>query len=181
MDTKNILQLFNTMVNENIVYIFHGEFNFNMVDTLLTDVKRELSLSGANRGTQKKTYKVLVECLENAYRHSVENAPPKPGKQKGIFILTRKPTGYGVIVGNPVQNSEVESLKIKLEETNSLDPGELKEKYRSMIKTAAISDKGGAGLGLMDIAIKSGSKLLYNFDNHEENTNFFTLEIHISE
>ena len=181
MDTKSVLNLFNTMVNENIVYIFHGEFNFTMVDTLLADVKRELSNSEAGRKIQKKTYKILVECLENAYRHSVEHLPPKLGKQEGIFILSRKPEGYCVIVGNPVQKSDVEILTEKIEETNSFSREELKEKYKSIIKTTTISEKGGAGLGLMDIAIKSGNKLLYNFNSHKDNTEFFTLEINISE
>jgi len=169
------------MVNENIVYIFHGEFNYTMVDTLLIDVKRELTKSGAAKGIQKKTYKILVECLENAYRHSVEHLPPKTGKQEGIFILTRNHNGYGVTVGNPVQKIEVEPLIQKIEETNNMDSDELKEKYRTMIKAATISEKGGAGLGLMDIAIKSGNKLQYNFNEHKEDTNFFTLEINISE
>jgi len=169
------------MVNENIVYIFHGEFNYTMVDTLLTDVKRELNKVGIARGIQKKTYKILVECLENAYRHSVDHLPPKSGKQEGIFILTRNTNGYSVIVGNPVQKSDVAILKQKIEEINNLDIDKLKEKYRTTIKSATISEKGGAGLGLMDIAIKSGSKLQYNFDEHKEDTNFFTLEINISE
>lgn len=169
------------MVNENIVYIFHGEFNYTMVDTLLSDVKRELTNSGAGKGIQKKTYKILVECLENAYRHSVDHLPPKLGKQEGIFILTRDTNGYSVIVGNPVENKEVEQLTKNIDEANSLNSEELKEKYRSIIKTTTISEKGGAGLGLMDIAIKSGNKLQYKFDDHKDDTNFFTLEINISE
>ena len=180
MEAQNVLGIFNTMVNENIVYIFHGEFNFTMVDTLLTDIKRELAQSNTDRSTQKKTYKVLVECLENAYRHSVENKPPAKGKQEGIFLLTRTNEGYGIIVGNTIKNEEIETLTQKLEEANSMDPDALKQKYRSMIKNSVISEKGGAGLGIMDIAIKSGSQLLYNFDKHTENTTFFTLEIQIT-
>lgn len=181
MDTKNVLGIFNTMIDENIVYIYHGEFNFAMVDTLLTDVKRELTQFGANRSTQKKTYKVLVESLENAYRHSVNHYPPKPGKQEGIFILSRNINGYSLMVGNPIQKTEVEELTNKIEEVNSLNPEDLKEKYKTIIKTATISDKGGAGLGLTVMAIKSGNKLQYNFDDYKDDTNFFTLEINISE
>lgn len=180
MNTQSLLNIFNTMINENIIYTFHGEFNYKMIDTLLTDVKREINKSDLEVLTQKKTYKVLVECLENVYRHSSGNKKDISEKQEGIFVLTRNENGYGVIVGNSIHPEDAPSLKEKLDEVNALNKDELKERYKAMIKTTTISENGGAGLGIMDIAIKSGSKLNYNFNEHKNNMIFFTLEIQIT-
>ncbi len=48
-----------------------------------------------------------------------------------------------------------------------------------MLRGATISDKGGAGLGLIDMAMKSGSQLKYKFDKHITDKHFFTLRVDV--
>ena len=181
MNTDGILNIFTTMVNENIIYAFHGEFNYHMVDTLLNDIKKEIHNSELEVLTQKKTYKILVECLENVHKHTTEKEKNTGVKHEGIFVLTRKDNGYGVIVGNTILEEEKPDLEKKLIEVNSSDRDELKKKYKEQMRNGSISDKGGAGLGIIDIALKSGSKLNYDFHKHTDNKIFFTLEIQIIE
>lgn len=71
MNSNDAIEIFNTMTSENIVYVFHGDFNYSVINTLLNDIKRELHKSATDIRTAKKTYKVLVECLENIHKHSV--------------------------------------------------------------------------------------------------------------
>ena len=42
-----------------------------------------------------------------------------------------------------------------------MSPEELKVHYLEKLKTTELSDKGGAGLGMIDMARKSGNKLGY--------------------
>ena len=93
MDTKNVLNIFNTMVNENIVYIFHGEFNYTMVDTLLTDVKRELTQSGAARGTSIRT-RARSRC---AFRQERRQRPAQR-REAGSIRRKRQAQGDGIDV-----------------------------------------------------------------------------------
>ena len=44
-----------------------------------------------------------------------------------------------------------------------------------------MSEKGGGGLGMIDIARKSGEKLVYNFTPINEITTFFSLAVKIAE
>ena len=55
----------------------------------------------------------------------------------------------------------------------------LKQMYKKQINEGKISSRGGAGLGLIDIARKSGQKLKYQFLDLNNNYYFFILEIEV--
>jgi len=46
-----------------------------------------------------------------------------------------------------------------LDEINNLQTDEIRNVYRQMLSNAQFSDKGGAGLGLIEMAKKTGNKL----------------------
>ena len=53
--------------------------------------------------------------------------------------------------------------------------------YKFILNHQKLSDKGGGGLGLVDIARKTGNKLNYNFENFNNDFQFFVLEVIISD
>ncbi|MCB9188533.1 MAG: hypothetical protein H6600_04605 [Flavobacteriales bacterium] len=177
MNSADAISIFNTMTSQNVLYAFHGEFNYKMVNTLLSDVKKELHKTSNNITAAKKTYKVLVECLENIHKHSARKENEFKDNNEGIFILSKNDDGYKVAIGNSILDEEVSTLQVMLDEINSMDPDALKSRYREQIRNTEVSDKGGAGLGMIDIAIKSGSILDYKFDNYTNTKHFFSLEI----
>jgi hypothetical protein len=52
--------------------------------------------------------------------------------------------------------------------------------YKKQIKEGKLSPKGGAGLGLIDIARKTGETLNYHFLQLDDNNYFFILEVEIN-
>jgi hypothetical protein len=83
------------------------------------------------------------------------------------------------MTGNPVRKDNQPKLEKILEHINSLDKEGLKELYKSIIKNTTISDKGGAGLGFVDMARKSGEKLDYKFPDMSAEYQFFCLTVHV--
>ncbi len=179
MEAQSILDIFNLMNDGRVIYVFNGEFNYKLVNTLLTDIKKELSLYREKKKAAKKTYKVLVECLENIHRHTNKPTVVDEHLNEGVFTLLQNNNGFSVLVGNVIKSDDVEPIKERILEVNQMNADDLKLRYREMIKGATISDKGGAGLGLIDMAMKSGSKLIYNFDKHTNEKHFFTLRVDI--
>ena len=64
---------------------------------------------------------------------------------------------------------------------NGLTREELKAYYKKILNNGEISDKGGGGLGFIDIAKKSGEKLEYSIREIDGNYSFFTLTVKISQ
>ncbi len=88
---------------------------------------------------------------------------------------------YTIITGNYIINENVHGLKTRLDEVNSLTKEELKEYYKKVLNNGEMSLKGGGGLGMIDIARKTGEKLDYNFLDIDNKVSFFTLNIKVSQ
>ncbi|MFT5244659.1 MAG: hypothetical protein ACI8QQ_002603 [Psychroserpens sp.] len=177
MTGADAINIFHAMTKDNVVYAYHGDFNYAVVNTLLVDIKKELHKNTDDIRSAKKTYKVLVECLENIHKHSSRRNEISGENNEGIFVLIRDPKGYVVAIGNSIEDNEVAQLKAHLDEINDLDAESLKAKYKESLKQSRISDKGGAGMGMIDIAMKSGNILDYTFNDYKENRQFFSLKV----
>jgi hypothetical protein len=83
------------------------------------------------------------------------------------------------MTGNPIPKNHKEGLIDTLNLLNSKDKDGLKEMYKDIIKNSQISDKGGAGLGFVDMARKSGEKLEFLFAEMNEEYYFFCLKVNV--
>jgi hypothetical protein len=63
---------------------------------------------------------------------------------------------------------------------NQCNKEELKNLYQGILSDGELSEKGTAGLGMIDIARKSGQKLGYDFHPVNEKYSFYSLEAKIS-
>jgi uncharacterized protein YpuA (DUF1002 family) len=79
-----------------------------------------------------------------------------------------------------MKNEEVEKLKTRLDKVNSLSKDELRQFYREILDNNQISKKGGANLGMIDMARKSGEKLDYHFTKVNDQLTFFDLRVRVS-
>src|SRR5690606_16439874 len=127
---------------------------------------------------KKKVFNVLVECLQNVSRH----AEPDKGKEheSSILLIGRNETSFFIITGNMMDTDKTHELKEKLVLINQLNPDELRNKYKEMIKQSDFNERGGAGLGLIDIARKSSNKFEYDFRELGETKSYFTLKVNIA-
>jgi len=79
-----------------------------------------------------------------------------------------------------IENSKIDDLTKILDHINTLDKEGLKELYKTQMREGRLSEKGGAGLGFIDIARKTGRKLHYHFLPIDDETHFFILTSTIS-
>jgi len=86
---------------------------------------------------------------------------------------------YRVSTGNFINSRRIKFLKEKIDKINSLTKDELKDMYKFILNHQKLSAKGGGGLGLVDIARKSGNKLEYEFHNYNDDYYFFNLTISV--
>jgi len=95
-------------------------------------------------------------------------------------MISKDDKQYSIMTGNPILLADVAQLTKNLEELNNLDKEGLKEMYKNIIKNTQISEKGGAGLGFVDMARKSGEKLDFQFPQMDSDYAFFCLKVNVS-
>jgi hypothetical protein len=80
---------------------------------------------------------------------------------------------YILASGNPISNTDAEILNNKLKNINEMEKGEIRKLYREIVQNMELSSKGGAGLGFLDMARRSGQKLQFGFESIDEHHSFF--------
>ena len=138
--------------------------------------ERNMDSSGEESSIKRKVFNVMVECLQNICKHA-DSEELGPDEQGAVFMIGKDDGAYVIYSGNFIGNNHIAGLTKKLEHINSLDKDGLKAYYKDLIKSAEISEKGGAGLGFVDIARKSGSKLEYDFQKTNDQFSFFSFGV----
>ncbi len=173
--TKNYLV---NSQNIEMEYIYKGYFSDEVVNHILQIVERQLESSCENFTIRKRAYNLMVEGLQNITRHQISKEVGS--NYDGIFCIRKQFNKYSISTGNLVQSEEVDKLKKLLDQINKMDKLELKSYYQELLNNGTFSKKGGAGIGLVDMARKSGQKLNYQFVDIDEESKFFFLKMSLT-
>jgi hypothetical protein len=168
-------QLYKTMKTNEINLVYEGEVTQEITKTFTSLTEKNMAKSEESNQVQRKVFNVMVECLQNISKHADTVSDDDEEERRGIVMVSRGDESYKIITGNVIRNAKIPSLKESLEHINSLDRAGLSSLYKQQIVESTISEKGGAGLGLIDIAKKTGSKLSYQFKELNEEVSFFIL------
>lgn len=175
---KSVLSIYDELVENGLSLVYMGAFNQN-ITKMFTQMARDSMKKSDGRTFKNRVYHVIVEVLQNLNKHSEEVTEKSVGK--GLFMIGQKGDGYFVITCNQVSEEKKIELTKAINMLNQSTKEELKEMYMHQIKTGEISNKGGAGLGLIDIARKTNKPYEYQFFSHKNNvSHLFVLKVEIS-
>lgn len=112
---------------------------------------------------QRKVFNVMVEALQNISRHADLITSDPDEMRRGVVIISHSDEAYSIVTGNLIRSDKVPQLRERLDDINGMDRSQLSAAYREQITNGHINENGGAGLGFIDIAKKSGNKIDYRF------------------
>jgi hypothetical protein len=178
----NIKDYYNNISKGDILLAYKGSITSELINDVLEAVEKKLEEANELSKTRKKLYNVLVESMQNLYHHieeTHEGITEELDPKFGLVVIEREDGMYKVTTGNFINSTKIKFLKEKIDKINSLSKDELKDMYKFILNHQKLSAKGGGGLGLVDIARKTGSKLEYIFHNYDNNYYFFNLIIKV--
>lgn len=178
----DIFDFYQKMERNNILLSFKGGVTSELLTSILQIMENKLDNLEEQPKIKKKVFNVLVECLQNLYHH-LDDAPnaSESGVNSVIFMISRKEDHYSILTGNFIGADNVPRLKERIDIVNGMDKEQLKEYYVSVLNNGEMSNKGGGGLGIIDIARKSGQKLEYSFQQIDNSTAFFSLNVKVAQ
>jgi hypothetical protein len=166
------------------ILMYKGNVDSDVINHVLDTVEDKMVQVDEQPKLRKKVYNVLVESLQNLYHH-VDSVPSdfedQSAEKYGLLVVKKVAGGYRIITGNFVQAENMEKLEEKIKRINRSSHEEIKELYKFILNHQRISAKGGGGLGLVDIARKTGNRLEYAFTKYNDNYSFFYLDILVNE
>ncbi len=179
----DIYKYYSEMEDNNILLAYKGEITSKVLTSLLDIVEHKLDKLSEGIKVKKTMFNVLVECLQNLYHHSTEFSVldiPNSSYSHVIVMIKRDIDEYTIMTGNYILSTNVNTLKTKIDKVNSLDKEELRMYGSKVLAHDGFSDKGGAGLGLIDMARKTGQKLGYEFLPINDKFAFFNLNLKVT-
>ncbi|HDZ41705.1 MAG TPA: hypothetical protein ENH59_08520 [Bacteroidetes bacterium] len=179
----NVENYFRNLLTDDVIFSYKGDISSEVINLILDSVERQTKEANDPSKIRKKVYNVLVESLQNLYHH----ADPVPGdfedqgsRRFGMIVVNRNSSGYNITTCNFVKKNKVKQLADKLDKINKSSIQEIKEFYKFILHHQKITPKGGGGLGLVDIARKTGNELDYQFLDYNKEYAFFRLSIDIN-
>ena len=180
----NIENYLEGQTNGNVILFYKGNVDSDVINHVLDTVEDKMVEENEQSKLRKKVYNILVESLQNLYHH-VDKVPDdfedQTSEKFGLLLVKKVEGGYKIITGNFVNSENIEKLEEKIKRINRSSHEEIKELYKFILNHQRISAKGGGGLGLVDIARKTGNKLEYTIKEYNEKHSFFYLDILVNE
>jgi hypothetical protein len=170
------LVLLKDSAKANILFSFEGVVEHRTIDYLLNTAVDELDEHAISKPVQKKAFRIMMECLENIQKHS-GNGQSSHSFSK--FLVLKNNSHLIFYTSNSVLNSNIEDIKKRIDEINQSGIEKLKSMQEETLINGKLSDRGGSGIGLINIAIRSNNKFEYVFENIDHETSRFTLQIRI--
>ncbi len=177
----NVYEYFKKMQEDQVILYFKGEITNNLLTSLLQLLDDRLERKNEDLKVRKKVFSVLLECLQNIYNYQqYQPIPEEEAYYHAATLMIRRSTdAYYITTGNYMFRERVPKLENKIYKVNNMTPDELKEFYKEIISLQQPSETGGAGLGLIDMARKSGEKIAHAFDNVNDTYCFYTLQVKV--
>ena len=147
------------MMEDRLMFVYRGVVTNDNSEAILLLLEKEMEQSELGFVGRKRLFMFVLESLQNVSRHG--NGPT--GEIMSLVVYSKKDNGYTVTTANVISRDDEDELREQLVLINTLEAKEIRELYRKKLNTTDFSSKGGAGLGLIEMAKKTGNKLDYDF------------------
>jgi hypothetical protein len=181
MERVSLFEHYQTMGQDGIVFQFKGSMSQALLVKFGDMIREDLFLSSRKGSEIRAVFAVFIELAQNIYRYSAERTDAGLDKDagSGIVVVSECEDRYTVASGNKIHNDRLARIVARLQEMSGLPPDALRKIYREQLKAAPPEGSVGAGLGLYDIARKSGGGLRYSVHPVNDEVSFIELFVDI--
>jgi hypothetical protein len=173
-----IYHVYNMKDGYELILAYEGEINQEIIKAFSSLAEVNLSKNDEPELLHKKVYHIMVEFLQNISRHAIFStgkAYSDDVRNPGIVHVCRNHEAYFITTGNMIHKARKSELTRTLTHINSLSHEDLNNLYKNTLINGQISDKGGAGLGFIDIRRKTGSEISFRFIPASAENEFFLI------
>ncbi len=178
MDLSHVRGLYDALSGDRLSFGYSGLFHDEHTSRLITLGEEHLEREGAERSMKGKLAFVMVEAYQNIVRHRA----PVPegalqGKARSVFLFRSRAGQYEVTAINPVVESDAGRVAANVDRLGAMDMQQLKQVFLRGLQSEERTERGGAGLGLIEMARRSGNPLRYGFAELDQEHRLFLLQV----
>lgn len=182
LNIYNVLNFFELLQRDSLSLFYQGVTHDDITDKLIslsdTNIRNQAGLDNL----RKKVSFAISECFQNVIRHQEEPAAMQEKLEwPSMFMVRNQGSGYYIGSVNLIKKRKALKLNQQLQNLNALNAEELRQMYIQLLPTVEFSKKGGAGLGLIEMARKSKQKFDFDFLQLNKSYSLFSMQLSIIE
>lgn len=176
--TKGSARMALELIETRTLVYFGGCSNKDLHIQILESTERQLLALNERKRVIRRVINVMIECLSNISHHGVR---PDPGVSffRGSISVSSLPDHYVVAACNLVSSDDIPSLLRYIASINAMNKQELSCFYKEKLGSDVCDPGPGAGLGLIEMARRSGLDLKSTENRLTSNLSLFTLEVSV--
>ncbi|MBL0129227.1 MAG: hypothetical protein IPP83_17670 [Flavobacteriales bacterium] len=170
--------LFSLLGHDRFDLLYSGLFHDEHTPGLITLAEDAVLEGPGGKGHRQRLSFVMVEAYQNIVRHraAVRNELASTAG-RSMFMLRSSRKGEEVLALDPVATSEVEALETNMRRIGGSDAAQLKNLFLDRLQEASRSARGGAGLGLIEMARRSDNGLRHMVLPLDDDHRLFLLQV----
>jgi hypothetical protein len=142
-----------------IIFSYKGIPSGEMIHSIIHLAEAKLDFIKSGKPLRKKVFRIIVEILQNILHQEEELDVLK--YPSFIFYLVKERDQYIILTCNRLIKETAIKVKERIKSFMNLTQSEQRETYLNILGNGRFTDKGGAGLGLLEIVRSSNGNFHY--------------------
>ena len=172
--------LFKSLQSDNLAFMYSGVVSDSITHKIIELTQSNIDSAGNFVRLKNKISFLMAECYQNVARHSKFSVDfVDPLDLKGAFYVRSFTNTFHIGSVNAIKTENIDSIREKLNQVNSLSPEDLRSLQKQVLRKGKLSDRGGAGLGIIEMARRTGEEILYEFIPLPNGLSLFFIQLSI--
>lgn len=147
---------------------------------ILVKISDEIKIKFRHKARiSRKLFSIFIELAQNILYYSPELASSSEKGKIAHFSIEEENDHYLIIAGNYVENNTPEEMNARCKKINGMNEQELRNYRKNILENPPNKKSKGAGIGLIKVALTSGSPLLNSIDKVNDQYSFLTISTKI--
>lgn len=157
-----------------LLYRHEGPLDMENLPYIVQTMDRLLHSEGLRPPFRRKVVSALIELAQNIIRYGAPDEVRPP-----LLSLARSEKGFVLTAKNLVHYSQEIFLRSYLTNLMEMSRDDLEKLYNTTLTEGSMSEKGGAGLGLVQVIFKA-DEFSYELTPADEQYSWFTVKASFS-
>jgi hypothetical protein len=182
MDAALLHTLYDAFAGDRLAFLYSGSFPDAHTARLIELGEEAVGESAPDRSLRARSAFLVVELYQNIIRHRASLSIDLQDRAgRSLFLLRSNAHGQEVTSMNPIPKRERALLEQQLNALEGMDAEALKERFLDSLQRGSRTMRGGAGLGLIEMARRSGRPLRHRMTGIDRDHLLFTLQVRLEE
>lgn len=180
MDVNTTADLLKDLSQDDLIFAYTGSVSDSITHKIIELTQYNIDSAGNFVRLKNKISFLMAECYQNVARHGkYTQEDDNLYDHHGAFYVRSVGDTFNIASANTVNRDSIPIIKEKLDKVNSLSSDELRLLQKEVLAKGKLSDRGGAGLGIIEMARRTGQKISYDFETLNDNVSLFFIQLNI--